>query len=342
MQANAGPLLTIAIPTYNRAIFLDTCLSALCSQSADCPGEVEILVSDNSSPDNTAQIVEKHVAAGAAIRYVRNERNIGPDDNFIQCYEMAAGKYVLLLGDDDIFLPGALACLLKVLRGGDYGVVHLSSYPFTADYRAECPGPSPDSVTVYNDAGKFLGAAGQFCTFISSNVINKRLDPGGPPFLEELRKTNLIQLSWTFGAMLSAKNNALVHKYCVAGLLGNSGGYKLAEVFGTNLNNVFGIFIKAGAEPRVFEPLKRKMLRTFYPANIARRRSQFPLSDEEYYIPLRRLYGGYSSFWLVTVPAIILPRTVAFALYKMAEKLRSWLRGVRGWLAAKQHNHDKI
>src|SRR5579871_2292375 len=76
------PLLTLAVPTYNRQRFLATFLRAIAPQLA---GErrVELLISDNGSADGTSELVAGYIAGGLPIRYIRNETNIGGDQNFL-------------------------------------------------------------------------------------------------------------------------------------------------------------------------------------------------------------------------------------------------------------------
>ncbi|MEK6779826.1 MAG: glycosyltransferase, partial [Candidatus Deferrimicrobiota bacterium] len=75
----AAPLLTIAVPTYNRARTLDLCLSRIAVQIKGREDQVELIVANNCSTDGTDAVVEKHLACGVPIRYLRHERNIGPD-----------------------------------------------------------------------------------------------------------------------------------------------------------------------------------------------------------------------------------------------------------------------
>src|ERR1035438_10666701 len=105
------PLLTIAIPTYNRAGCLKELLSVLADQLKDEP-RVELIISDNASPDETPFVVQDFVSRGLRVRYIRNTQNIGADANFLQCFEQALGKYVWLFSDDDLIVPGGLAKIL--------------------------------------------------------------------------------------------------------------------------------------------------------------------------------------------------------------------------------------
>ena len=106
-QSSGRPLLTIAIPTYNRSGFLAQLLEILAPQLAG-ESRVELIISDNASPDDTPEVVASFREKGLALIYRRNETNIGPDANFLQCFEQARGEYLWLFGDDDIILPGGI------------------------------------------------------------------------------------------------------------------------------------------------------------------------------------------------------------------------------------------
>lgn len=91
------PLVSIAIPTYNRS---DGYLrEALESARAQRYEPLEIIVVDNASTDGTAAYVAS--VDDDRVRYVRNEANIGVNDNFNACIGHARGEYFLLLHDDD-------------------------------------------------------------------------------------------------------------------------------------------------------------------------------------------------------------------------------------------------
>jgi len=91
------PLVTIGIPTYNRASgrLGDAIKCAL----AQTYSNIEIVISDNCSTDNTAEVVASFKCD--KIRYIRQEKNIGPFNNFHACLESAKGEYFYLFHDDD-------------------------------------------------------------------------------------------------------------------------------------------------------------------------------------------------------------------------------------------------
>jgi len=331
---NAAILLTIAIPTYNRAAYLDNGLSHLVREPEINTTEIELMVSDNGSTDATESVVKRWLSQGLKINYIRNQSNIGPDDNFLQCFRKASGKYILILGDDDILLPGALGAILSVLKSGEYGIVHINAFSFTRDYRAECPKFRQKSIKIYTDSERFIKKIGVFSTFISMNITNKSLFPADLN-IEDFRGTNLIQLSWIFGSASVAQQNAFLSRFCVAASASDSSGYQFSKVFVENMNKIFSMFVHRGVSPRVFESIKRKMLFSFYPANIIRgRKNSKSLPPENYFTILYPLYYDYLNFWLFTVPAIVLPLGLVYRIFKIVNKTRkkvsvifSFLRG---------------
>jgi glycosyltransferase involved in cell wall biosynthesis len=92
------PLVTIAIPTYNRAgTYLPQTLTSALQQTYE---NIEVIVSDNCSTDHTSDYVTN--TADPRIRYFRHEKNIGPAKNCDFCLVEAKGQYILILHDDDL------------------------------------------------------------------------------------------------------------------------------------------------------------------------------------------------------------------------------------------------
>jgi len=112
-------LLTIGIPVFNGMEYLGSTLDSVFEnlESVD-KGEVEILVSDNASTDGTAEVVSAYQERfPGAVVYHRNEENIGYDRNVDVLFRKAKGRFVHILGDDDFYQhPQCLAKILETLR----------------------------------------------------------------------------------------------------------------------------------------------------------------------------------------------------------------------------------
>ena len=111
-------LLTIAIPTYNRAQLLDKQLAWLAQDIKGFESECEIIISDNGSTDNTQDILEKYQAdfSNTTFHSNRNSENLGVMKNVVYCMNTASSKYLWKVGDDDKVRSGTVSYLLKRLK----------------------------------------------------------------------------------------------------------------------------------------------------------------------------------------------------------------------------------
>jgi len=113
------PRLSLCIPTWNRGRFLKDALeSGLREAASQPPGAVEVIVCDNASSDETQAVIASIHAAHPELRAFRNDENIGFDRNYLRCVEEARGVFVWVMGDDDIWLPGSIARVLRELDAG--------------------------------------------------------------------------------------------------------------------------------------------------------------------------------------------------------------------------------
>ncbi|RUS46465.1 glycosyltransferase [Cohnella sp. AR92] len=108
------PLLTIGIPTYNRASDLQKCLETLLPQIGE-NGLIEVCVSDNASTDETPRVLAGFVEQHPRLRVRRNAANLGAERNFLELIPFARGKFLKLHGDDDFFLPTTVQPLLHAV-----------------------------------------------------------------------------------------------------------------------------------------------------------------------------------------------------------------------------------
>lgn len=110
---NKQPLLSICIPTYNRAEYLEEAIYNIVTDDAFCD-KVEIIISDNASTDNTKQVGEKFANRYSNVHYYRNIENIR-DKNFILALQRAKGKYVRLFNDTLRLRSGILSHFLYLI-----------------------------------------------------------------------------------------------------------------------------------------------------------------------------------------------------------------------------------
>ena len=100
------PLVTIAIPTYNRALYLGQAIESALLQTYH---NIEVLVADNASTDNTGEVVKQF--NDPRVQYHRHEENRGLVYNWNFCLKQARGEFFLMLSDDDILERNAVEWL---------------------------------------------------------------------------------------------------------------------------------------------------------------------------------------------------------------------------------------
>lgn len=127
-------MLSICIPTYNRAAFLKEGLEYLLPQMRE-KEEVEVVVIDNASTDTTPAVIEEFRQKYPRLRYDRNISNTGYSGSQLKCFEMAQGTYVALLCDDDVYKGGEVAEILRVIKDNEYAFIALNYYDFYNDPR---------------------------------------------------------------------------------------------------------------------------------------------------------------------------------------------------------------
>lgn len=106
------PLVSVCIPTYNSAEFIEETLRSVAEQSYS---NIEVVVTDDGSTDDTVEQV-KTVAdsLGLSIRLDVVEQNQGIAANWNRCLQMASGEYVKLLPADDPLAPDCIARQMDV------------------------------------------------------------------------------------------------------------------------------------------------------------------------------------------------------------------------------------
>ena len=105
------PLVSICIPTYNRAEYLEKCLNGIIGQ--DGFGDIEVVISDNCSTDNTEEIGKAFQERYNNIKYFRNKENV-KDKNFPLVFQRATGSLRKLTNDTVIYRNGSIRYMLDV------------------------------------------------------------------------------------------------------------------------------------------------------------------------------------------------------------------------------------
>lgn len=113
------PLVSVIIPTYNRADFLKLTLESVCNQTYP---NIEVIIIDDGTPNDTNLLLcEKF----EKVKYIKIENSGGPSKPRNVGILEAKGKYIAFVDDDDLWLPNKLEKQVAVLENNpDFGLVH--------------------------------------------------------------------------------------------------------------------------------------------------------------------------------------------------------------------------
>jgi glycosyltransferase involved in cell wall biosynthesis len=111
------PLLSVTMPTRNRAELLERALRSVVGAVGPVAGQVEVAVSDGSDGDASGAVVHRLLTGWAGgYRYVWNRPPLPLVDNMNRAVEISTGQWVMQLDDDDYLLPGAGEAMLDAIR----------------------------------------------------------------------------------------------------------------------------------------------------------------------------------------------------------------------------------
>ncbi len=108
------PTVSVLIPTYNYARYLAEAIESVLAQDFQ---DFELVIADDGSSDNTAEVVRPFCLRDRRVRFAVNSSNLGMVNNWNQCLDQARGEYIkFLFGDDKLFHRQALGKMLGLMR----------------------------------------------------------------------------------------------------------------------------------------------------------------------------------------------------------------------------------
>lgn len=331
------PLLTIAIPTYNRADYLDLCLRRIAEELGSLGEDrrhlVKVYVSNNASTDHTDQVISRYQSiTSGEVEYVRNRENIGADLNIVQCYTSAKTPYVWVLGDDDVILPGKLQIVLDILIKQEVDILYVNGYGFSKNYLDEpIRGRGKSGIKKYSSALDFVKQTHVMLAFITALIVRSGVNVASTRQLVEGSK--LLHFGWILQLVRDGNCFAVIEDRIYAakldnvsyeaGNLGNSQGYGAINIFGNSLMHIANGILKN--RPRLAKAIQNGAIVTWFPIYIMNLRNRDSgYIKEELQANLRQPFNDNWRYHMFLAPLITLPITLArlyFLFIRITRKL---------------------
>jgi len=166
-------LLSLCMATMDRAALLGETLDSILPQMQ---ANVEIVILDGASKDNTAEIVALYAARHPNVRYLREDAASGVDIDFDKAVMAARGRYCWLLGDDDLLKPGSIRRVLDACAQG-HDLIVVDAEVRSADL-SELLTPrrltiAEDTVYSSHEINELFHETARHLTFIGAVIIRR-------------------------------------------------------------------------------------------------------------------------------------------------------------------------
>jgi glycosyltransferase involved in cell wall biosynthesis len=165
MNSSKEKLLTVCVSTFNRADKLAKNLLNWFDLNNHKNTEVELIVCDNCSTDNTNTICSDFLSRNK-FTYIRNKINVGILGNLEICAERANGKFVWIIGDDDLVKPNAIELVIEIIKKhSDIPLIYVN-YSYIEELCKTTDNPKRNAKEVYVSSGQRDGlyAITNLCT----------------------------------------------------------------------------------------------------------------------------------------------------------------------------------
>jgi len=300
-------LLTIGIPIFNGQKYIADAIEGIVKYNFD-PNEVEILVCDNASTDQTVELVKRY----PEVKLFEHEENVGFDGNLHRIFTYAKGEYVWAIGADDLLIGDVLTLLQLLKNQKHFGAIFVGGRD-----------KLDEEYEVFNNAENFLLNSNFRSGFFPNNIISKSL-------WMQCEIQEFINSGWIHYAVilqvLRLRTSALTkEQYVIENPSANeikswnSNGSGL--LIGVKLVEIFEIMSRWGYDKKFRTRLKRVIKDSYPRIIIVAKMRGFKISSS-LLSDFVRLFGEYPSFWFLDLWALLIPSVV----YKVIAKPLNWLK----------------
>lgn len=248
-----APILSICIPTYNRAGYLYFTLKSIVEQKIfQDTNDIEVVISDNCSSDLTERISKLFTDKYPdKIKYNKNDENIG-DNNFERVLSLGTGEVIKLHNDNFSIKDGALDKVVELIKN----FREVKPTIFFAN------GNSPlNKDSMCKDLNEFLTAASYLTTWIAACSFWREDFEKLEDFARNVH-TNLSQTDIVFAMAASGKHFYVYNESIFEGQgVLKKGGYNISKIFGKNYLSFLKVHMANGKlDKKVYENEKKRLL----------------------------------------------------------------------------------
>ena len=294
----ANPILSVCIPTYNRADCLKKTLDSIVTSDVFLNTDnIEVVISNNCSTDNTHELCLKYANDHPGkIKYINQETPVVIDIHIYKTIEYASGIYCKLNNDTCAFKENSLSDIVEYLKNNDVNAVFLHNQKTTKDY-----------ITVCKTYDEFINKVSYLSTWIGSFCIKKSVFES---FENPLRCNHLRLCQIDLYGRLYENGypiTVLEKEFFELNIPENKGkfaNYNVAEVFGLNYFDILTSYLgkNNGIQKSTIEKEKENIIKfindTYFDYN-----NSYAFNKTGYYKYMKKYFGSKLYFWTLYIKA---------------------------------------
>lgn len=316
-------ILSITIPTWNRSSTLDRSLSLLLPQVNEFTDKLELVISDNHSTDNTAEVVNKWMRKYPNINIVEfyQRVNTGFYGNFKKCKELANGKFIWMLSDDDFIMDNVITNVLKILETNEnkLGLLYLNNSPKRCNVWVKSKVPL---IKIFSEFNYRL-------TLISSSIFYNNKENND--FINsKFNNSHLIGFAMLVDVIRYRNEGIIMEANVLQYRMDTVKGYNLFDAFVYNIFDIFDYMLELGYPKSLISKFKENLIkhtwfkRYFY----LKAKGELDGGLETYSLPkvsqiLNKYFSDTYSYWLCIFPIKITPKFIIKFSFPIVEMIRN-------------------
>lgn len=303
-----SPILSLCVPTYKRRKELEECIESISFSASRGAHKIELLISDNASPDDTWDYLLALQTRQPAISIFRQTENVGAERNIYGLVERACGEWLWVIGDDDLLEPEAIGEVLSALKLAPPAVV-LNYSVWSSDFsrlvkRMKFSACLPKRCETSDDLMRQFGIEIGYCSALVfrkdhfSSVDRaryERFSPYGFAFLYAFYSGARFATDFQYIGIPIVRNRAA-----------NSTGFDWYKYFVGGTTMVLDQLGVEGYSKAAITSAKESVVMRFVLHDILVRKRDGADTSKVFGIT-RKAYGSFAIFWLGIVPALAIP-----------------------------------
>ncbi len=331
MGAAPNRLISICIPTYNRARYLGETLASVLPQLGP---DIDLVVSDNCSTDHTREIVARYQRCWPALWYFSNHANLGFDRNVLRCLELASGEYIWFLGSDDRLKEGAVeAVRQRIIEAPTRPTLVYVNHEVTDNAGQLLVASKVGDVRdrEFTSAGECLDRLGLNLGFLSALVL-RRERCAQVASIAEFVGSEWIHLHVVLSCLVGGGPIEYIGRPLVRARRSVTFDNDLTKVFVEQVDRILWHAQRNGYPWLTIYRAMNRIVREQYARFALAWRCDDPEQLRRAFPILRRTCWKYPWFWLLVLP-------LRYAPPPFLRALRVGLRRLRGWRSARLARH---